>query len=93
MIYWRRIYSRCLIYLKHLTSLKASNEILRKELFLINILYTDIFSKMPIQNKVISLAKMISLFKKDYGYTPKLMMRALNRLNRRLNEQVAKQAE
>jgi hypothetical protein len=58
-----------------------------------NILHTNFFSKMPIQQKMVSLAKLTSLFKRDHGYIPKRVARVLGRLNRRLNEQIAKQSE
>ena len=93
MIYWRRIYLRCLIRLKRWLSLKTGNDMLHHELFLMNIPHANFFSKMPIQHKMISLAKLTSLFKKDHGHIPKRVARILGRLNRRLNEQVARQSE
>jgi hypothetical protein len=66
----------------------------RKELkrlhFLEDIVETETFAKLPVQDKIISLAKLISLSKSDMGYAPpKLEMTLLhlsNDLQRRLNK-------
>jgi len=93
MIHWRRIYLRCLIYLKRLLTLTTDNDMLHHELFLINMLRTEFFSKLPIQHKMTSLAKLTLLFKRDHGYIPKRVARVLSRLNRKLNEQIANQSQ
>jgi hypothetical protein len=52
-------------------------EMTKRERFIVNIITTRAFSKLTLQNKVLSLGKLITIFRLDNGYTPKSLERIL----------------
>ncbi len=63
---------------------------LRNELFISGVTRTHMFRKLNIQDQIISLAKLINLFERDYGYKPEKPVQVLTSLNNRLNSQILK---
>ena len=61
----------------------------KNELFIAGMTRTNIFSKMSIQDQIISLSKMIGMFERDYGYMPQRPSQVLTKLNNQLNSRVA----
>ena len=49
----------------------------RREAFLTGVCSTTIFSRMPCQDKITSLAKLIGVFYRDYGYIPQPLEKLL----------------
>ena len=58
------------------------------ERFICNIIKTHAFSKLTLQDKILSLGKLITLFRADNGFTPKSLERTMEKLNRELSRQV-----
>lgn len=61
---------------------------LRMEVFLNNVVTSQCFAKMSLQEKLLSLGKLIELFHKDYGFTPKALENLVKSLNRKLNKEM-----
>ena len=64
-------------------------EAVRKSL-LLSLITTEAFSAMSLQDKILSLARIISIFQNDFGFAPKRFEQLLLRLNRKLNHQIIK---
>ncbi len=62
----------------------------KRERFVSRIITTRAFSKLTLQNKMLSLGKLITLFRSDNGYTPRSLERALDVLSLELNRQTIK---
>jgi hypothetical protein len=58
------------------------------EVFLNNVVTSQCFAKMSLQEKLLSLGKLIELFHKDYGFTPKALERLVKSLNNKLNKEM-----
>jgi hypothetical protein len=69
---------------------ETHKESIRKQRFILDITTTQTFSKMTVQDKITSLAKLIFLFQNDHGHSPKLLEKKLIRLNGDLKKQIVK---
>ncbi|MEK6783388.1 MAG: hypothetical protein AABY93_16925 [Bacteroidota bacterium] len=56
--------------------------------FIVGIISSHIFSKMTLQDKISSIAKLILIFECDFGFVPEKLERTLVRLNQKLNIEV-----
>ncbi|MBL7863988.1 MAG: hypothetical protein JNK10_03875 [Cyclobacteriaceae bacterium] len=61
---------------------------LRNELFISGLTRTHLFRRQAIQDQIISLAKLINLFERDFGYKPERPVQVLTTLNERLNMEI-----
>ena len=66
---------------------KEEDPTLKSERFMAKIITTRAFSKLTLQDKMLSLGKLITLFRLDNGYTPRSLERALDVLSLELNRQ------
>jgi hypothetical protein len=62
----------------------------KRERFVVSIITTRAFSKMTLQDKLLSLGKLIAIFNSDNGYTPRLLEQKLEALNSELNHHTIK---
>ena len=67
---------------------KENNEALSRERFIESIIKTHAFSKLTIQDKVLSVGRLITLFRSDNGFTPESLERTMESLNRELSRKV-----
>ena len=72
---------------KQLFSKKVDPSTQRKERLISSFIRTHAFSKLTVQNKVLSLGKLISIFRSDCGFTPASLERTLESLQEELNRQ------
>jgi hypothetical protein len=68
-------------------SVKSGDPVASKEQFITNILRTRAFAKLSLQDKVLSLGRLIMMFRSDWGFTPPVLERTLDVLNSELNQQ------
>ena len=54
-----------------------------RERFVKGVIATHAFSRLTLQNKMLALAKLISVFRSDNGYTPRSLERALDALRQK----------
>jgi hypothetical protein len=59
----------------------------RKERLISSFIRTHAFSKLTVQNKVLALGKLITIFRSDCGFTPVSLERALSSLQKKLRRQ------
>jgi hypothetical protein len=59
----------------------------RKERLISSFIRTHAFSKLTVQNKVLALGKLITIFRSDCGFTPASLERALSSLQKKLRQQ------
>lgn len=69
---------------------KEETQISKRERFVAGIITTHAFSKLTIQNKMLSLGRLITLFRSDNGYTPRSLERALDGLSQECNRHAVK---
>lgn len=89
---FRTAYLKFLIWLQVTFSLMSKQE-LKRELFLVRILFTNVYLRQSLQDKITSLSKLIALFEGDHGFIPKQLLRVLYRMNGSLNAEVVKSFE
>ena len=63
---------------------KEEQETRRKEAFISSVMRTRAFSKLSLQDQLLSLGKLITVFRTDHGFTPKSLQRSLEILNAKL---------
>ena len=73
--------------LKHLFSKNQDPSTQRKENIISSIIRTNAFSKLTVQDKVLSLGKLITIFRSDCGFTPASLERTLVSLQKELQRQ------
>ncbi len=61
---------------------------MRNELFISGMTKTHVFRKQTIQDQIVSLSKLVSMFEQDYGYMPKHPTKVLVQLNQKLNRDI-----
>ncbi len=66
---------------------KEENPAEKRERFVSSIITNRAFSKLTLQDKMLSLGKLITSFRSDNGYTPKSLERAIEILRLELNRQ------
>jgi hypothetical protein len=66
---------------------------LKCELFLVRILFTNVYLKQSLQDKITSVSRLISIFRDDHGFIPKQMLGVLYKMNRALNREVVQNFE
>ena len=59
----------------------------RKERIISSFVRTHAFSKLTVQDKILSLGKLITIFRSDCGFTPASLERTLESLQGELNRQ------
>src|SRR5258706_2598426 len=57
----------------------------RKERLVSSFIRTHAFSKLTVQNKILSLGKLITIFRSDCGFTPTTLQRTLESLQAELH--------
>lgn len=62
---------------------------LRMQVFLCSIIKTHAFKKLTLQDKLSSLARLITLAQADHGFAPKELDRMIRALSERLNDDMA----
>lgn len=67
---------------------KKTIKTLRMEVFLNNVVTSHSFAKLTLQEKLLSLGRLIQLFHQDYGFTPKTMDKLVRSLNKKLDKQM-----
>ncbi len=61
-----------------------------REYLLLYILDTAKFKKMPLQEKITTVARLVAIFEKDYCQVPAILSRKLTRLNQELHQSLIK---
>ena len=69
---------------------KEETEVVKKEKYVSSVISTHAFLKMSLQDKMLSLGKLITLFRAENGYTPQALEEALGKLNRQMNRETLK---
>lgn len=67
---------------------KKTMKTLRMEVFMNNVVTSHAFAKLTIQEKLLSLGRLIELFQNDFGFTPKSMDNLVRSLNKKLNKEM-----
>jgi hypothetical protein len=68
---------------------KKNMKMLRMQVYLLNVVRSHAFSKLTLQDKISSLARLIDLFQNDFGFTPKELHKMIKSLNQKLDKEVA----
>ncbi len=84
---YRRTYHR-ILNLKRKLFRNPVVEALHQELFVVNVLCTRVFTRMTLPNQIMSLAKLIVVFRRDYGRSPRRLMKVLFKMNKEMNDTV-----
>lgn len=71
----------------HLKSPEKSGS-LRNELFIAGVTRTGVFTRMTLQDQIISLSRLVEMFQRDYGYMPQRPVKVLTQLNDKLNRKI-----
>lgn len=62
----------------------------KRQRFLLDIIRTNAFTKLTPQDKIVSLAKLIALYRYDFGSTPRKLEVILLRFSNDLRQQLSK---
>ena len=69
---------------------KKHREARKRQRFLLNIIGTNAFTKLTPQDKIVSLAKLIALYRYDFGNSPRKLEVILLRFNNDLSRELSK---
>ena len=83
----RTAYLKFLIWVE-VTFSRMTRQELRRELFLVRILFTNVYLKQSLQDKITSVSRLITIFQNDHGFIPKQMLNVLYQMNGDLNQEV-----
>ncbi len=67
---------------------RMTRQELRQELFLVRILFTNVYLKQSLQDKITSVSRLIEIFVNDHGFIPKQVLSVLYIMNIALNREV-----
>ncbi len=70
--------------LQYLFSKKEDEDTIKKKRFMSRLIRTSAFARLSLQEKVLSLGKLINIFRADCGFTPRSLERTLIRLSAEL---------
>ena len=68
---------------------KRDMKVLRMQVYLMNIFKSEAFLQLTLQDKLSSIARIIDIFQRDFGFTPKELHRMIGSLKKRLDTDVA----
>lgn len=68
---------------------KKHRDARKRQRFLLNIIGTTAFSKLTLQDKIVSLAKLIALYRYDFGSAPKKLEGILLHFSKDLRRQIS----
>ena len=69
---------------------KRDMKVLRMQVYLMNIFKSDTFLQLTLPDKVSSIARIIDIFQRDFGFTPQELQKMVSSLKKRLDSNVAK---
>lgn len=70
-------------------SSRKNMKMLRMQVYLLNVVRSNAFSKLTLQDQLSSLARLIDIFQADFGFTPHELGKLLKKLNRKLDKEMA----
>jgi hypothetical protein len=62
---------------------------LRMQVYLLNVVRSHAFSKLTLQDKLTSIARLIDIFQKDFGFTPNELQETIKSLKERLDKEMS----
>lgn len=62
----------------------------KSEVFIASVIKTRAFSKLSLQDKMLSVGRLITLFRSDNGYIPESLERAMEKLNLQVRRESVK---
>lgn len=68
---------------------KEDMQTVRMQTLLNNVIHSDMFARMSPQEKLMSLCRIIEIFRYDYGFTPKAFERRVRSLKKKLDKDMA----